>query len=45
VDGLYNKVKDKVETIMKPKDQPYEIREFTVKDPFGFVLTFAQVKE
>ena len=39
---LYDKVKDKVKIIMEPTDQPYEVREFAVQDPFGFVLIFAQ---
>jgi len=29
---------------MEPRDQFCGIREFTIRDPFGFVLTFAQVK-
>ena len=28
---------------MEPKDQFYGIREFTVKDPLGFILTFIQI--
>jgi len=45
VDKLYERVKDKVEVLMRPKDQPYGIREFTVRDPFGFVWTFAQIED
>jgi uncharacterized glyoxalase superfamily protein PhnB len=40
---LYERVKDKVKVVMKPKDQFYGIREFTIQDPFEFVWTFAQV--
>jgi uncharacterized glyoxalase superfamily protein PhnB len=29
---------------MEPKDQFYGIREFTVRDPWGSVLTFAEIK-
>ena len=44
VDALYERVKGKAEVLMEPRDQFYGIREFTIRDPFGFVLTFAQVK-
>jgi uncharacterized glyoxalase superfamily protein PhnB len=44
VDALYERVKGKAEVLMGPRDQFYGIREFTIRDPFGFVLTFAQVK-
>lgn len=30
---------------MKPKEQTYGIREFVIKDPFGFILIFAQIKD
>ena len=47
IDKLYERLKDKVKVVMKPKDQFYGIREFTAQDPFGFIWTFAQerVKE
>jgi len=45
IDKLYERIKDKVTVIMKPKDQIYGIREFTIQDPFGFIWTFAQVKD
>lgn len=45
IDNLYERTKDKATVIMKPKDQPYGIREFTVLDCFDIILTFAQVKE
>ncbi len=45
IDKLYERIKDRVTVIMKPKDQFYGIREFTIQDPFGFVWTFAQVRE
>jgi len=44
VDALYERVKDKAEVLMEPVDQFYGIREFTIRDPFGFILTFAQEK-
>lgn len=45
VDTLYERVRDKAVVLMEPKDQFYGMREFTLRDCFGFVLTFAQVKE
>ena len=44
VDALYERLRSKVEVLMEPKDQFYGVHEFTIRDPFGFVLTFAQVK-
>lgn len=44
VDALHERVRGKAEVLMDLKDQFYRIHEFTVADPFGFVLTFAQVK-
>jgi uncharacterized glyoxalase superfamily protein PhnB len=43
VDKLYERVKGKVTVVMKPKDQFYGILEFTIRDPFDFIWTFAQV--
>ena len=43
IDKLYEHVKDEVTVVMKPKDQFYGIREFTIRDPFDFVWTFAQI--
>ena len=45
VHALYELVKCKVTVLQEPKDQFYGIREFTVRDPFGFILTFAQMVE
>jgi uncharacterized glyoxalase superfamily protein PhnB len=45
IDTLFERIKDKVAILMKPKDQFYGIREFTVQDRFDFILTFAQIKE
>jgi len=42
VDALYERVRGRAEVLMEPKDQFYGIREFTIRDPFGFILTFAQ---
>lgn len=44
VDALYERVKGKAEVLMGPVDQFYGIREFTIRDPSGFILTFAQEK-
>lgn len=45
VNSLYESVKEKVEIIMEPIDQSYGIREFAIKDPFGFILIFAEIIE
>lgn len=44
IDKLYERIKDKATVVIKPKDQLYGIREFTIQDPFGFIWTFAQVR-
>ena len=44
VDVLYERVKGMAEVLMAPVDQFYGVREFTIRDPFGFILTFAQEK-
>jgi uncharacterized glyoxalase superfamily protein PhnB len=45
IDASYGRIKDKVKVLMQPKDQFYGIREFAVKDCFGFVSTFAQIRK
>lgn len=45
VDSLYEHVKGKETILMEPKDQPYGIREITVQDRFGIMLTFAEIAE
>jgi len=45
VNSLYESVKEKVEIIMESIDQSYGIREFAIKDPFGFILIFAEIIE
>jgi len=42
VDILYERIKGRVDILMAPVDQFYGFREFTIRDPYGFVLTFAQ---
>ncbi len=42
VDALYEQVKEVAEVLMAPVDQFYGMREFTIRDPFGFILTFAR---
>ncbi|MGY4707785.1 VOC family protein [Candidatus Bipolaricaulota sp. J31] len=44
LDALYERVREAAEVLMEPVDQFYGMREFTIRDPFGFVLTFAQEK-
>lgn len=42
LDALYERVREAAEVLMAPVDQFYGMREFTIRDPFGFILTFAQ---
>jgi catechol 2,3-dioxygenase-like lactoylglutathione lyase family enzyme len=42
VDGLFASVKDRAPVVMPLTDQFYGMREFSIKDPDGYVLTFAQ---
>ena len=44
VDALHQRIRESAEVLMEPVDQFYGIREFTIRDPFGFILTFAQEK-
>jgi uncharacterized glyoxalase superfamily protein PhnB len=44
VDAFYERVRTKATVIMPIKDQFYGMREFTVADPDGYVLTFAERK-
>jgi uncharacterized glyoxalase superfamily protein PhnB len=41
--SLCARIRGKAEIILEPTDQPYGIREFAIRDPFGFVLVFAEV--
>ncbi len=45
INELYQRVHDKVKIIMHPSDQFYDIREFAVRDAFGFVFVFAEILE
>ena len=42
INTLWDRIKADIEVLMQPKDQFYGIREFAVRDPFGFVIVFAQ---
>ena len=42
VDALYEQVRERATVLMTIRNQPYGMREFTVADPDGFVLTFAE---
>ncbi len=42
VDALFAAVKDRAPVIMPLTDQFYGMREFTIKDPDGYAITFAQ---
>jgi uncharacterized glyoxalase superfamily protein PhnB len=42
VDALFERIKDKVEVREPPHDTFYGMREFIVRDPSGFWVTFSQ---
>ncbi len=42
-DNLYERIKDNAKIVMEPTDQWYGLREFAIRDPFGFTLIFAQI--
>ena len=41
-DDLYAAVADRVEVRRAPCDQPYQMREFEIADPNGYVLVFGE---
>jgi uncharacterized glyoxalase superfamily protein PhnB len=46
IDEYYNELKNKgVKIVVDIKDEPYGIRDFTVKDIDGYKLTFNQARE
>ncbi len=42
VDTFYERIKDQVDTVFPPADQPYGMREFTMRDCNGYALAFGQ---
>jgi catechol 2,3-dioxygenase-like lactoylglutathione lyase family enzyme len=42
VDALFESTRERARVLMPLKDQFYGMREFTIEDPDGYVLTFAQ---
>ena len=42
VDSLHQRLKDHVEVVQEPNDTFYGMREFTVRDPNGFWVTFGE---
>lgn len=42
VDGLFAAIADRVQVRRAPCDQPYQMREFEIADPNGYVLVFGQ---
>jgi catechol 2,3-dioxygenase-like lactoylglutathione lyase family enzyme len=42
IDGLFDTVKDRAPVTMTPTDQFYGMREFTITDPDGYIVIFAQ---
>jgi uncharacterized glyoxalase superfamily protein PhnB len=42
VDGLFATIRDRVEVIAEPAETDYGMREFIVRDPNGFWVTFGQ---
>jgi uncharacterized glyoxalase superfamily protein PhnB len=43
VDALYERLKDRAETVEGPQDTFYGMREFIIRDPNRFWITFGQV--
>jgi len=42
VDELFEAIRDRVKVSRAPCDQPYQLREFEIADPNGYVLVFGQ---
>ncbi len=42
MDGLFAAIADRVQVRRPPCDQPYQMREFEIADPNGYVLVFGQ---
>lgn len=42
VDDLYRQLKDRVEVVVEPYDAEYGMREFIIRDPNRFWITFGQ---
>jgi catechol 2,3-dioxygenase-like lactoylglutathione lyase family enzyme len=42
VDELFEAIKDRAEVRRLPADQPYQLREFEIADPNGYVLVFGE---
>jgi uncharacterized glyoxalase superfamily protein PhnB len=42
VDGLFASLRDRVQIIAEPGDTDYGMREFIIRDPNGFWITFGQ---
>jgi predicted enzyme related to lactoylglutathione lyase len=42
VDDLFEAIKDRVDVRRPPANQPYQLREFEIADPNGYVLVFGE---
>ena len=42
VDEMFEAIKDRVTVRRTPEDQPYQLREFEIADPNGYVLVFGE---
>jgi uncharacterized glyoxalase superfamily protein PhnB len=42
IDALFATLRDRVEVVGEPTDTEYGMREFTIRDPNGFWITFGQ---
>ena len=42
VDRMFEAIRDRVKVRRSPEDQPYNLREFEIADPNGYVLVFGQ---
>lgn len=43
IEIIYKQIKDKVTILMPLKEQPYGALEFTIKDRYNHIITFAQM--
>jgi uncharacterized glyoxalase superfamily protein PhnB len=43
VDALWGTIRDRITAEWGPEDMPYGLREFAIRDPDGYLLSFGQV--
>jgi uncharacterized glyoxalase superfamily protein PhnB len=45
LDALWEQIKDRVQAEWGPEDMPYGMKEFAIKDPDGYLLSFGEELE